>query len=159
MGKVKKMYEKLEVLVSDELISASDAEITAAIPNATAGMIIYNAGQSSVKQMCLDGKWVPIATGSGKDGKDGKDGKSAYELAKEQSPEIGDLDSWLASLKGEKGEKGDKGADGKAGAAGKDGLSITAITLKTDADGKVTSGTATLSNETSVDITVTVEPE
>ena len=76
--------------------------------------------------------------------------------AKEQNPEIGDLDSWLASLKG---EKGDKGADGKAGAAGKDGLSITAITLKTDADGKVTSGTATLSNETSVDITVTVETE
>ena len=156
MGKVKKMYEKLEVLVSDELISASDDEITAAIPNATAGMIIYNAGQSSVKQMSLDGKWVPIATGGGKDGKDGKDGKSAYELAKEQNPEMGDLDSWLASLKG---EKGDKGADGKAGAAGKDGLSITAITLKTDADGKVTSGTATLSNETSVDITVTVEPE
>lgn len=60
-----------------------------------------------------------------------------------------------------KGEKGDAGAEGPAGpkgdtgAAGTNGLSITAIALTTDVDGKVTGGTATLSDNSTVSITVT----
>lgn len=63
--------------------------------------------------------------------------------------------------KGEKGDTGAAGAEGPAGpkgdtgAAGTNGLSITAIALTTDVDGKVTGGTATLSDSSTVSITVT----
>lgn len=60
--------------------------------------------------------------------------------------------------KGDKGEKGDTGEQGPAGqngAAGADGKSITAIALTTDETGKVTGGTATLSDESTIKITVT----
>lgn len=60
--------------------------------------------------------------------------------------------------KGEKGDKGDTGEQGPAGqngAAGADGKSITAIALTTDETGKVTGGTATLSDESTIKITVT----
>lgn len=62
--------------------------------------------------------------------------------------------------KGEKGDKGDTGEQGPAGqngAAGADGKSITAIALTTDETGKVTGGTATLSDESVIQITVTQE--
>lgn len=54
-----------------------------------------------------------------------------------------------------KGEKGDKGATGAKGA---DGKSVTAISLTTDADGKVTGGTCKLSDNSSIAITVTTTP-
>lgn len=63
--------------------------------------------------------------------------------------------------KGEKGDKGDTGAqgpagqNGAAGPAGADGKSITAIELTTNAEGAVTGGTATLSDESVIQITVT----
>lgn len=60
--------------------------------------------------------------------------------------------------KGDKGDKGDTGAQGPAGqdgAAGADGKSITAIALTTDETGRVTGGTATLSDESTIKITVT----
>ena len=63
--------------------------------------------------------------------------------------------------KGDKGEKGDTGAQGPAGQngatgpAGADGNSITAIELTTNAEGAVTGGTATLSDESIIQITVT----
>lgn len=63
--------------------------------------------------------------------------------------------------KGDKGEKGDTGAQGPAGQngatgpAGADGKSITAIELTTNAEGAVTGGTATLSDESIIQITVT----
>lgn len=60
-----------------------------------------------------------------------------------------------AGAQGPAGEKGDTGATGKAGTAGKDGLSITALALTTDANGKVTGGTATLSDNSTVAVTVT----
>lgn len=70
-------------------------------------------------------------------------------------------------LKGDKGDKGDKGEKGDTGAAGAkgatgakgaDGKSVTAISLTTDADGKVTGGTCTLSDSSSIAITVTTTP-
>lgn len=73
-------------------------------------------------------------------------------------------------LKGEKGDKGDKGATGATGPAGAkgdkgatgakgaDGKSVTAISLTTDASGKVTGGTCKLSDNSSITITVTTTP-
>lgn len=59
-----------------------------------------------------------------------------------------------AGATGPKGDKGDTGAKGAAGANGADGKSITAIALTTDESGKVTGGTATLSDRSTIDITV-----
>lgn len=56
---------------------------------------------------------------------------------------------------GPAGAPGKKGATGPTGAAGKKGNSVTAIALTTDATGKVTGGTATLSDKTTLPITVT----
>lgn len=60
--------------------------------------------------------------------------------------------------KGDKGDKGDTGAQGATGAtgpAGADGKSVTAIKLTTNAEGAVTGGTATLSDKSTIPITVT----
>lgn len=63
--------------------------------------------------------------------------------------------------KGDKGDKGDTGAqgpagqNGAAGPAGADGKSVTAIELTTNAEGAVIGGTATLSDELTIEITVT----
>ena len=168
MAEYKKIYGYDEVLVSDELIQKSDAEIDAAIPDVRSGMIIYNAGYRMVKQRGLDGKWSLVpATGApgadGKDGKDGQDGKSAYDIAKEKNPDVGSEEEWLASLKGKDGTNGTNGKDGApgvagkdgaAGAPGKDGNSIKSITFIVDAEGKITGGSATLTDESVVQITV-----
>lgn len=61
------------------------------------------------------------------------------------------------NLKGEKGEKGDKGDTGATGTNGTDGKSITAITLTKDSTGAITGGTATLSDQSQVPITITIE--
>lgn len=58
----------------------------------------------------------------------------------------------LAALKG---EKGDTGATGSAGSNGTDGKSITAIALVTDANGAIVSGTATLSDDSTINISIT----
>lgn len=47
------------------------------------------------------------------------------------------------------------GAQGATGPAGADGKSLTAIELTVDAEGNVTGGTATLSDKSTIDITVT----
>lgn len=59
---------------------------------------------------------------------------------------------------GAKGDKGDAGARGATGAKGADGKSVTAISLTTDARGKVTGGTCKLSDNSSISITVTTTP-
>lgn len=59
---------------------------------------------------------------------------------------------------GAKGDKGDTGARGATGAKGADGKSVTAISLTTDASGKVTGGTCKLSDNSSISITVTTTP-
>lgn len=82
-------------------------------------------------------------------------------------------DTGAAGAKGDKGDKGvpgvqgvkgDTGATGPQGPAGTngtngaDGKSVTAISLTTDTDGKVTGGACTLSDGSSVAITVTTTP-
>lgn len=50
---------------------------------------------------------------------------------------------------------GPKGETGAQGAVGKDGKSVKALALTTDADGKVTAGTITFSDDTTAKVTVT----
>lgn len=57
--------------------------------------------------------------------------------------------------KGDKGDTGAAGAKGASGTNGKDGLSPKALVLATDANGKVTGGTLTLSDDSTVAVTVT----
>lgn len=64
-------------------------------------------------------------------------------------------------LKGQKGEKGDTGPagptgpQGPAGAKGADGKSVKAISLTADSSGKITGGKCTLSDNSTLTITVT----
>lgn len=57
--------------------------------------------------------------------------------------------------KGDKGDTGETGPQGPKGDTGADGKSITSIALTTNAEGAVTGGTATLSDESIIQITVT----
>lgn len=114
-------------------------------------------------------------------------GKSAYEIWEAQEGNTGKSEAeFLQSLIGPKGDKGEPGPkgdagepgtpgkdgapgkdgedgapgkDGAAGAPGKDGATITAIKLTKDENGEITGGTATLDNETEVQITVEVATE
>jgi len=54
---------------------------------------------------------------AGADGADGADGLSAYELAV-AGGYVGDVTTWLASLKGEQGDTGDTGPQGEQGEPG-----------------------------------------
>lgn len=58
--------------------------------------------------------------------------------------------------KGDPGATGAKGDPGQTGPAGADGKSVKSIALTTDASGKVTGGTVTLTDDSTVSITVTV---
>lgn len=147
MDNVKKIYGRVEALVTDEVLGMSDAEIDEAVYEPQPGTLIYNADLSIFKQRDLDGKWVRISTG----GNDGADGKSAYELAKEEDPEIGDEKAWIASLKGDTGEKG------KDGTNGKDGKSVATLALKTDEDGKLVGGIVTFDDDTTA--AISIQPE
>ena len=66
-----------------------------------------------------------------------------------------DASSGVQGPKGDTGETGPQGATGATGPAGADGKSVTAIELTIDAEGNVTGGTATLSDRSTIDITVT----
>jgi len=56
---------------------------------------------------------------------------------------------------GAKGDPGEKGDPGTNGTNGTDGKSITAINLVTDATGAIVSGTATLSDDSTINISIT----
>ena len=64
----------------------------------------------------------------------------------------------IQGIQGQKGDKGDTGASGKDGANGSngvDGKSITAISLVKDETGAIVSGTATLSDDSTIEISIT----
>ena len=74
---------------------------------------------------------------------------------------------WVDAASGVQGPKGEQGVigpqgpigqtgpQGPAGTNGADGKSVKAIALTTNADGAVTGGTATLSDNSTIQITVT----
>ena len=64
-------------------------------------------------------------------------------------------DGWVDAASGVQGPKGDKGDKGATGPAGANGKSVTAIELTTNAEGAVIGGTATLSDKSTIQITVT----
>lgn len=57
---------------------------------------------------------------------------------------------------GNPGETGPQGEPGATGPAGADGKSVKSIALTTDSAGKVTGGTVTLTDDSTVPITVTI---
>lgn len=80
---------------------------------------------------------------------------SLVDFLQEQKGPKGDPgETGPAGAVGPKGDKGDTGAKGATGANGADGKSITAITLTTNEGGQVTGGTATLSDQSTIEITV-----
>ncbi|MEE1476273.1 hypothetical protein [Fusobacterium sp.] len=62
------------------------------------------------------------------------------------------LNDWIDATSGAQGPAGQNGATGPAGT---DGKSVKAIKLATNAEGAVIGGTATLSDESIINITVT----
>lgn len=58
-----------------------------------------------------------------------------------------------------KGQKGDPGTAGTPGTKGADGKSVKALKLTTDSTGRVTGGTLTLSDSSTVPVTVTTATE
>lgn len=93
-------------------------------------------------------------------GEPGSAGKTAYELAIANGFE-GDEAAWLSSLKGdpgapgEPGNPGDPGKPGTDGTDGTDGLSMTGIELTTDEAGVITGGTVTMSDGSTLPVTIT----
>lgn len=80
---------------------------------------------------------------------------SLVDFLQEQKGPKGDKgETGATGPAGPKGDKGDTGAKGAAGANGADGKSITAIELRTNEGGQVTGGTATLSDHSTIEITV-----
>lgn len=81
--------------------------------------------------------------------------KALFAAGKTMTQEsFASLVDFLQEQKGPKGDKGDTGAKGATGANGADGKSIKAIVLRTNEGGQVTGGTATLSDESTIEITV-----
>ncbi len=80
---------------------------------------------------------------------------SLVDFLQEQKGPKGDQgETGPAGPKGDQGIAGPKGDQGVPGTKGADGKSITAITLTTNEGGQVTGGTATLSDQSTIEITV-----
>lgn len=69
------------------------------------------------------------------------------------APGVQDLEPQAGPM-GPQGEPGPAGPVGEIGPKGDPGLSLTAIELTADKDGKITGGTATLSDGSTIPITV-----
>ena len=118
------------------------------------------------------GGWTDVSLGTqgpkgekgekGDKGDKGEQGIQGIQGAKGEKGDKGERgEQGLPGNDGAKGDKGDKGntgaqgAKGATGPAGADGKSVTAIELTTNAEGAVTGGTATLSDKSTISITVT----
>ena len=89
--------------------------------------------------------WIDAA--SGVQGPKGDKGDTGAQGPKGDKGDTGDT--------GPKGPAGQNGAQGATGPAGADGKSVTAIELTTNAEGAVIGGIATLSDKSTIQITVT----
>lgn len=101
---------------------------------------------------------VPASSVVFDDGDNFQDKLESGELKGEKGDKGDKGDKGATGAAGAKGDKGDTGATGPAGTNGTDGKSVTAISLTTDSTGAVTGGTCTLSDSSSIAITVTTVP-
>lgn len=104
--------------------------------------------------------WVDAASGvQGPKGDQGPQGPAGPQGPKGDKGDKGDTgETGPQGPKGDTGAQGpagQNGAQGAAGPAGADGKSVTAIELTTNTEGAVTGGTATLSDKSTIKITVT----
>lgn len=81
-----------------------------------------------------------------------EDGIANIELTPGPKGEKGDTGP--QGIQGPKGEKGDTGQQGPAGENGSDAKQITKVVINTDATDKVTGGTVTFTDESTVEITI-----
>lgn len=106
-----------------------------------------------------NGYAAPVSLLHGLKGEKGDKGETG--AAGPQGPKGDPGATGATGAKGDKGDpgaagaKGDKGETGATGAKGADGKSVTAIALTADSTGKITGGTATLSDNSKITITVT----
>ena len=92
--------------------------------------------------------WIDAASGvQGPKGEKGDTGP--------QGPKGDKGDTGETGPQGPAGQDGAQGATGATGPAGADGKSVTAIEFTADAEGNITGGTATLSDKSTIEITVT----
>ena len=71
-----------------------------------------------------------------------------------QGPKGDKGDTGPQGIQGPKGDKGDTGQQGPAGKNGSDAKQITKVVINTDATDKVTGGTVTFTDESTVEITI-----
>ena len=158
--------EKTDVLIDMEI--PGDGEITVDIVSnsevinacyvTSAETFVYSVPASSV--IFDDGKSFQQKLESGElKGQKGDKGATGATGAKGDKGATG-----ATGAKGEKGDTGPagpqgpagaKGATGAAGAKGADGKSVKAISLTADSSGKITGGKCTLSDNSTLTITVT----
>ena len=98
---------------------------------------------------------VPASSVVFDDGDNFQDKLESGELKGEKGDKVA---IGAAVAKGDKGDTVARGPAGANGSNGADGKSVTAISLTTDSTGAVTGGTCTLSDSSSIAITVTTTP-
>lgn len=146
--------EKTDVLIDMEI--PGDGEITVDIVSnsevinacyvTSAETFVYSVPASSV--IFDDGKSFQQKLESGElKGEKGDKGATGATGAKGEKGDTGPA--------GPQGPAGAKGATGAAGAKGADGKSVKAISLTADSSGKITGGKCTLSDNSTLTITVT----
>ena len=126
------------------------------VDNSVGWLLPVGDGTFRFKVYSFNG-WTDIALGTqGPKGDKGDKGERGEKGDKGNAFTFSDFTpEELASLKGDKGDTGAQGAKGATGPAGADGKSVTAIKLTTNAEGAITGGTATLSDKSTIPITVT----
>ena len=82
----------------------------------------------------------------------GEKGDTGSKGAKGDKGDTGE--QGIQGIQGEKGDKGDTGKDGTNGKDGTDGTSLTAISFTKDANGEIIGGTATLSDDSTIEISI-----
>ena len=82
----------------------------------------------------------------------GEKGDTGSKGAKGDKGDTGE--QGIQGIRGEKGDKGDTGKDGTNGKDGTDGTSLTAISFTKDANGEIIGGTATLSDDSTIEISI-----